>query len=133
MCSGALSKGDAQAAQRIAAVRSQLRLHFIVGVAPPTTEEEEEEEDAKVMVLNKSTFLTHLEKAKLRCKEDAKWEKSLAWTAIDADETAVEEFMDPMEEIRMSGEALRETYQRIEALQLMFRHEVFGTGGDNQR
>ena len=40
------------------------------------------------------------------------------------------EYMDPMKEIEISGAAMKETYTRIAALQLMFRQEVFNTGWD---
>ena len=92
-------------------------------------DDDDDDEAARApKVLSKSTFLTHLEKTKYRCKDDEKWEKSIALTGMDADELAVQEFMDPMEELRISGEALRETYLRIEALQKMFQQEVFGSG-----
>ena len=134
---GAAEAGDVAAAQRLAGVRAQIRKHFIDGVvtAPSNRggggDEEEEDDDEAARapkVLSKSTFLTHLEKTKYRCKDDEKWEKSIALTGMDADELAVQEFMDPMEELRISGEALRETYLRIEALQAMFQQEVFGSG-----
>ena len=125
--------GDVEAARRIAGVRAEIRRYFIEGVVlPPTAgggdDDDDDDEVRAPKVLSKSVFLTHLEKTKYRCKDDQKWEKSIALTGIDADELAVQEFMDPMDELRLSGEALRETYLRIEALQLMFQQEVFGSG-----
>ena len=78
--------------------------------------------------MDRSGFLTHLERSKQRCKDDARRQRSIAQVGIDADERTVQEYIDPMEEIRMSGEALRETAARIEALQQMFREEIILIG-----
>jgi hypothetical protein len=74
--------------------------------------------------ISRSKFLTHLEKCKTRAADDAKWERSVASTAIDANEQQVQEYVDPMDEISISQDALRETARRAEVLQEMFRSEV---------
>lgn len=127
----AADSGDTAAARRLAGVRAEIRRYFIEGVIDE--EDGEDGEPPTLKVMRKSSFLTHLEKAKYRCKEDERREKSLALTGMDAGEEAVQEFMDPMEELRISGEALRETYLRIEALQLMCQQELFGSGGTGTR
>ena len=72
-----------------------------------------------------SKFLTHLEKCKARAREDAKWGRSMAAVAIDANEMAVQEFEDPMEELAKSKRAFTETADRIEALQEIIKDELF--------
>jgi hypothetical protein len=58
-------------------VRAQIRLRFIKGVPVPAgespsgmggDEDFHEDEEPKKAVMNKSEFLTHLEKTKYRCK-----------------------------------------------------------------
>ena len=56
--------------------------------------------------------------------DDAKWQRSVAATAIDANEVAVQEYVDPMDELAISRESLLETAKRAEMLQEMFREEI---------
>jgi hypothetical protein len=65
-----------------------------------------------------------LEKLKNRAADDAKWQRSVAATAIDANEVAVQEYVDPMDELAISRESLLETAKRAEMLQEMFREEI---------
>ena len=74
--------------------------------------------------ISRSKFLTHLERLKNRAADDAKWQRSVAATAIDADEVAVQEYVDPMDELEISRESLLETAKRAEMVQEMFREEI---------
>jgi protein tyrosine phosphatase (PTP) superfamily phosphohydrolase (DUF442 family) len=49
----------------------------------------------------------------------------MAATAIDANERAVQEFEDPMDEIEKSRAAFTETGDRIDALQEIVKDELF--------
>jgi len=127
----AAKAGDAAAAQKLAGVRAMIRLYFVDGVVPPPGRSRSDgklEQPGTPQVLDKSTFLTRLEQVRNRCQEDAKREKSMAFTNMNADEASVQGFMDPMKELHVSGLALTETYKRIEVLQRMFQQEVFGSG-----
>ena len=125
----AAAAGDRDAAVRIAAVRAELRRVFLHGDRPRPASlglfgDDDDAGTEPAPPVDRSGFLTHLERSKQRCKDDARRQRSIAQVGIDADERTVQEYIDPMEEIRMSGEALRETAARIEALQEMFREEI---------
>ena len=131
--------GDREAAIRLAGTRAELRRVFLEGGAPRLNpgnggfegglSRVDEDEDGAMgnqspVKISRSKFLTHLEKCKTRAADDAKWERSVASTAIDANEQQVQEYVDPMDEISISQDALRETARRAEMLQEMFRSEV---------
>ena len=124
----AASSGDADAARRIAQIRAELRRVFVDGKPPEMTGIMGYASDPTVATANQvdlSKFLTHLEKCKARAREDAKWGRSMAAVAIDANEMAVQEFEDPMEELAKSKRAFTETADRIKALQEIIKDELF--------
>ena len=115
-------RGDGEAARRLAAVRAELRRVFLRETQ--AAESGPDDRPASHEPMSQSKFLTHLEKVKSRCADDRKWERSIALKAMDANESAVQEYIDPMEELRLSAEALEETMGRAAALQDMFREEI---------
>jgi hypothetical protein len=140
--------GNRESAARLASCRAELRRVFLEGGKPrvnPTgagmfvngiydedDEDIQDDEDpfrssessARAPPISQSKFLTHLEKLKNRAADDAKWQRSVAATAIDANEVAVQEYVDPMDELAISRESLLETAKRAEMLQEMFREEI---------
>ena len=141
--------GNRESAARLASCRAELRRVFLEGGKPrvnPTgagmfvngidDEDDEDIQDDEDQIrssresserappMSQSKFLTHLEKLKNRAADDAKWQRSVAATAIDANEVAVQEYVDPMDELAISRESLLETAKRAEMLQEMFREEI---------
>lgn len=124
----AAMNGDADAARRVAEIRAELRRVFVDGKPPTMTGTSGYAADPTPSMENQidlSKFLTHLERCKTRAREDAKWGRSMAATAIDANERAVQEFEDPMDEIEKSRAAFTETGDRIDALQEIVKDELF--------
>ena len=145
----AAKDGDREAAARLAGTRQELRRVFLEGFAPrlnpggagftqglSRSAEDEQHATGKQASVSRSKFLTRLEKCKNRAADDARRQRSVASAAIDANELEVQEYVDPMDELRVSGEALRETARRAEMLQEMFRTEVMRgetIGGDETK
>ena len=137
----AARRGDRESAARLAGCRAELRRVFLEGGTPRvnptgagmfvngiTGDDDDVASDASeardAPPISRSKFLTHLERLKNRAADDAKWRRSVAATAIDADEVAVQEYVDPMDELQISRESLLETAKRAEMVQEMFREEV---------
>ena len=137
----AAAEGNRESAARLAGCRAELRRVFLEGGKPrvnPTGAGmfvsgiyDEDDDDpslddafAAAPPISRSKFLTHLERLKNRAADDAKWQRSVAATAIDADEVAVQEYVDPMDELEISRESLLETAKRAEMVQEMFREEI---------
>ena len=143
----AAAAGNRESAARLASCRAELRRVFLEGGKPRVNpsgagmfvngiydeddEDTRDDEDpfrressARAPPISQSKFLTHLEKLKNRAADDAKWQRSVAATAIDANEVAVQEYVDPMDELAISRESLLETAKRAEMLQEMFREEI---------
>lgn len=130
----AAAEGNRESAARLAGCRAELRRVFLEGGKPrvnPTGAGmfvsgiyDEDDDDVERTPISRSKFLTHLERLKNRAADDAKWQRSVAATAIDADEVAVQEYVDPMDELEISRESLLETAKRAEMVQEMFREEI---------
>lgn len=136
----AAKQGNRESAARLASCRAELRRVFLEGGKPrvnPTGAGmfvsgiyDEDDDGASgasspdAPPLSRSKFLTHLERLKNRAADDAKWQRSVAATAIDANEVAVQEYVDPMDELEISRESLLETAKRAEMVQEMFREEI---------
>ncbi|EEH55455.1 uncharacterized protein MICPUCDRAFT_60146 [Micromonas pusilla CCMP1545] len=141
----AAMRGDEAASIRVRNVRDALVRAFEHGVA----DVDDPDDDAPAVRLSQSVFMTHLERTRFRCVEDARRERSVAMDVVGADELGAfytlvpirpqvmrayePAGIDTMEEIRMSRDALLEAASRVETLAKMFKEHVWKGGGASER